>query len=119
MKIEERSIHKTRSAEGQFPESITTEAGIPLIVRPIRPEDKPQLLELLKSLSSQSLYLRFFSPIRNFSESMIHRLTHVDCRFEIVLVALDLFGNMLGKSTICILEDELIAGMEMTRLPGI
>ena len=109
MKIEERSIHKTPFGKERFPESITTEAGIPLIVRPIRPEDKPLLLKLLKSLSSQSVYMRFFSPIRNFSDPMIDRLTHVDCRSEIVLVALDLCGNMLGKSTICILDDELNA----------
>ncbi len=37
---------------------------------------------------------------------MIHRFTHIDCRYEIVLVALDLDENMIGNSTICILDDE-------------
>ena len=50
--------------------------------------------------------MRYFSPIREFSEQMIHRFTHIDCRYEIVLVALDLDENMIGNSTICILDDE-------------
>ena len=96
-----RSVDKWRS-----PELTTTQAGIPIVIRPIRPEDKCRLAKLMNSLSSKSIYLRFFSPIREFSEQMLHRITHIDCRYEIVLIALDLEGNMLGNSTICILDDE-------------
>lgn len=105
MKIEEKYTNKRRTGEGRFPELTTTEEGIPIIVRPIRPDDKPRVTKLLKSLSPLSIHLRFFSSIQDFSDQMIHRLTQVDCRYEIVLVALDLCGNMLGKSTICIMDD--------------
>ena len=44
--------------------------------------------------------------MRDFPDPMIHRLTHIDSRNEIVLVALDLSGNMLGKSTVCVMGDE-------------
>ena len=106
MNIQENNIDRRCNSKGYFPELTTTEAGIPIIIRPIRPEDKSRLANLLNSLSSKSIYLRYFSPIREFSEQMIHRCTHIDCRHEIVLVALDLDENMLGNSMICILDDE-------------
>ncbi len=106
MKIEERYTVKAPTKKGRFPELTTTEEGLPIIVRPIRSEDKPLLIRFLKSLSSQSIYLRFFSHHHHFSGPMIHRLTHIDGRNEIVLIALDLRGDMLGKSTIFVMEDE-------------
>jgi len=105
VKTEERYMHNIGAEKDRFPEATTTEEGIPIIVRPIRPADKPRVAKLINSLSAQSIYLRFFSPIRSFSDEMIYRLTHIDCRNEIVLVALDPSQNMLGKAVICITED--------------
>lgn len=106
MKIEANHTDERSTGKDRFPEVTTTEEGIPIIIRPIGPEDKSRVAKLLRSLSPRSIYLRFFCHMRDFPDPMIHRLTHIDSRNEIVLVALDLSGNMLGKSTVCVMGDE-------------
>lgn len=59
-----------------------------LLVRPIRPEDAPLLRTLYESLSPRSIYMRFFTPLRNFQHSMLVRFTQVDYDREIALVAI-------------------------------
>jgi acetyltransferase len=59
-----------------------------LLVRPIRPEDAPLLRSLYESLSPRSIYMRFFTPLRNFQNSMLVRFTQVDYDREIALVAI-------------------------------
>ena len=59
-----------------------------LLIRPIRPEDAPLLLELFGTLSSQTVYYRFFSTMRQLSPAMIARFTQIDYDREIALVAI-------------------------------
>lgn len=59
-----------------------------LLIRPIRPEDAPLLRTLYESLSPRSIYMRFFTPLRNFQHSMLVRFTQVDYDREIALVAI-------------------------------
>ena len=59
-----------------------------LFIRPIRPEDAPLLIELFDSLSRQSVYFRFFSPLKKLPSSMLARFTQIDYDREIALVAL-------------------------------
>ena len=59
-----------------------------LLIRPIRPEDAPLLLALFDTLSPQSIYYRFFSPMRQLSHTMLARFTQIDYDREIALVAI-------------------------------
>jgi acetyltransferase len=59
-----------------------------LFIRPIRPEDASLLVELFESLSRQSVYFRFFGPLKILSPGMLARFTQIDYDREIALVAL-------------------------------
>ncbi|MBT8368510.1 MAG: hypothetical protein KJP23_27775, partial [Deltaproteobacteria bacterium] len=48
----------------QYEEHTQTSTGIDIFVRPIRPEDAPLLIGLFESLSPQSVYRRFFTPMK-------------------------------------------------------
>jgi RimJ/RimL family protein N-acetyltransferase len=52
--------------------------GTPLLIRPIRPDDKRLLAEGLRALSPESVQRRFLSPKTSFSRSELRYLTEVD-----------------------------------------
>jgi acetyltransferase len=56
-------------------------------LRPVRPEDEPSVIELLQSLDSETVRLRFFAHIRHFSHAMAARMTQIDYDRELALVA--------------------------------
>ncbi len=58
-----------------------------LLIRPIRPEDAPLVVELFNTLSPQSIYFRFFSPLKTLPHHMLARFTQIDYDREIALVA--------------------------------
>jgi acetyltransferase len=72
----------------QYEEHITTNTGVDIFTRPIRPEDAPLLVELFESLSPRSVYLRFFTPMKRLPHSMLARFTQIDYDRHIALVAL-------------------------------
>jgi len=81
-------------------------------IRPIRPSDADLLVDHFYSLSPKSIYLRFFSPVKKLSESMLIKLTQVDYDREIALVALmgkDREKKIVGVCRI-ILESDKILG---------
>jgi len=59
-----------------------------LLIRPIRPEDAPLLVEHFESLSPRSVYNRFFTPLKRLSRDMLVRFTQIDYDREIALVAI-------------------------------
>ncbi len=65
-----------------------SEGGLPCFLRPIRPEDAPLLKELFDSLSPQSVYFRFFAPLKALPHKMLARFTQIDYDREIALIAL-------------------------------
>ncbi|MFH2064349.1 MAG: bifunctional acetate--CoA ligase family protein/GNAT family N-acetyltransferase [Pseudomonadota bacterium] len=74
-----------------------------LLVRPIRPEDAPLLSALFDTLSPQSIYYRFFYPMKKLSPKMLARFTQVDYDREIALVAISESGSeekMLGAGRV-------------------
>src|SRR5680860_710762 len=56
----------------------TLEDGTTLVIRPIRPEDKPLLLDGFNRLSERSRYFRFFTKLPTLSDNQLHYLTEVD-----------------------------------------
>jgi acetyltransferase len=62
--------------------------GMPVFIRPVKPEDAPLLLELFDNLSSKSRYFRFFSHSDTLSKNLLVLLTQIDYDRHIALVAL-------------------------------
>ena len=56
-------------------------------VRALRPDDRAGLLSAVSQSSAQSLYRRFFSPKRNFTEDEVAYFTDVDFVGHVALVA--------------------------------
>ena len=52
--------------------------GATLHLRPIRPEDHDALNELFGRLSEETIHFRFFTPLKELSETWLKRLTTID-----------------------------------------
>jgi len=61
--------------------------GRRVTVRPIREEDGERLQDAIRSLSVQSSYYRFFSPLPELPRKLLQRATHPDAERELQLVA--------------------------------
>jgi acetyltransferase len=81
----------TRLAIEPYPNQHTTSwrltNGTDIIVRAIRPEDEPLIVEHHRSLSEQSIRMRFFSMVKTLSRESLIRLCHLDYAREMALVA--------------------------------
>lgn len=55
-------------------------------LRPITPADTHALHEFHEQQSDESIYLRFFAPVKRLSSRDVHRFTHVDYRSRAALV---------------------------------
>lgn len=66
---------------------IVASDGATLHLRPILPSDADRLLNLQSRLSDQTIYLRFFSPMRSISPAMLDRLVNVDYKDRFALIA--------------------------------
>jgi hypothetical protein len=63
--------------------------GTPVLVRPIRPEDRSIIVEAFRRLSPQSRYTRFLAPIVELSDKELRHLTEIDYVDHMAWVALD------------------------------
>jgi len=72
----------------QYESKDATVDGQQLFIRPIRPSDADLLIDHFYSLSQRSIYLRFFSPLKQLSRENIIKFTQIDYDREIALVAL-------------------------------
>ncbi|HET7399347.1 MAG TPA: GNAT family N-acetyltransferase [Intrasporangium sp.] len=64
-------------------------------VRPITPADGDALRRFHNAQSPESVYLRFFAPLRELSDRDVHRFTHLDYHDRVALVA-TLGGEIIG-----------------------
>lgn len=60
--------------------------GMVAHVRPIRPDDTEAIHQFHAGQSDESIYLRFFAPIKRLSDKDVHRFTHVDYHDRVALV---------------------------------
>jgi RimJ/RimL family protein N-acetyltransferase len=60
--------------------------GAPILIRPIRADDKRMLENGLRHLSEQSVQRRFLTPKSSFSRAELRYLTEVDGRDHVALV---------------------------------
>lgn len=61
--------------------------GTPILIRPIRPDDKRFLSHGLRTMSELSVQRRFLSAKTKFTSSELRYLTEVDMRDHVALVA--------------------------------
>ncbi len=71
----------------QYETTAVTQSGLEIFIRPIKPEDAPLMLDLFHTMSPESIYFRFFKPLKSLSHEMLTRLTQTDYDREIALVA--------------------------------
>ena len=79
--------------------------GTEVLLRPVRPEDEPMLLNLFEGLSEQTMIERFFSPIKDMTHEMLVRFCNIDYDREIAIVAYlkeGESGRIIGISDIII-----------------
>jgi len=73
----------------QYVKPWTTKNEIPVMIRPIRPEDEPLVIQLHQGLSERTVYLRYFQPLKLSQRTSHERLTRIcfiDYDREMVLV---------------------------------
>lgn len=73
---------------GRYQKSIKAKNGDKVRLRPIRPEDEPMELEMVKRLSKQSLYFRFFGYVPRMTHELMTRFTQIDYDREMAIIAL-------------------------------
>lgn len=93
----------------KYPVEIQLKDGTPLIIRPIRPDDKEVILEGFQKLSDKSKFYRFLSPPGRLSEKQLKYLTEIDYKDHMAIGAhsvdpQDMFG--VGVARYIRLENE-------------
>lgn len=71
--------------------------GRALLLRPIRPQDLSRHREFLSRVSSQDLYTRFFTGVRELPESDLAHLTRIDYDREMAFIAVAAAGPEAGE----------------------
>jgi acetyltransferase len=68
----------------------TMKNGAEVVIRPIRPEDEPQMIDFHQRLSDRTVYMRYFQPLKLTQRTAHERLTRIcfiDYDREMALVA--------------------------------
>ena len=74
----------------QYAQTYTLNTGVEVTIRPIRPEDEPLMMSFNRSISPQSIYLRYFHPIsaaQLTSHEQLATMCFIDYDREMTLVA--------------------------------
>jgi acetyltransferase len=89
-KLEDLPLPAIRPYPSRYVENWKSKDGIPMVIRPIRPEDEPAMVKFHETLSDSSVYLRYFH-MENLSIRVAHerlvRKCFIDYDREMALVA--------------------------------
>lgn len=84
---------KTRLAISPYPkeleQSVRLKGNRQILLRPILPEDEPNLKKFINSVTSEDLYARFFSNIGNVNHETLAKLTQIDYDREMAFIAIE------------------------------
>ncbi|HET7101810.1 MAG TPA: bifunctional acetate--CoA ligase family protein/GNAT family N-acetyltransferase, partial [Terriglobia bacterium] len=78
-----------RPYPSQYSYQWTMRDGTPVVIRPIRPEDEPLMVNFHHTLSERSVYMRYFHMLslsRRIEHDRLTRLCHIDYDREMALV---------------------------------
>lgn len=70
----------------ELEQTVTSRDGDEFLIRPIMPEDEPSLHKSFAQLTSEEIYLRFFTPLKTLSHMMAARFTQLDYDRDMALV---------------------------------
>jgi GNAT superfamily N-acetyltransferase len=93
--------------------------GTPVLVRPIRPDDKALLASGFERLSAESRYRRFMAPVTELSDELLARLTEIDYVDHFAWLALraDRPGEGMGVARyVRLVEEPTVAEAAITVL---
>ncbi len=71
----------------QYESYYTLKDGTVTLLRPIRPEDEPLILELFNTFSKETIVYRFFHVIKVTTHEQLVRFTQIDYDREIAIIA--------------------------------
>ncbi|MCB8928378.1 MAG: bifunctional acetate--CoA ligase family protein/GNAT family N-acetyltransferase [Ardenticatenaceae bacterium] len=102
-----------RPYPAQYIKEFTTEEDVPVTIRPIRPEDEPQMVKFHETLSERSVYLRYFRAFQldqRVEHERLTRICFVDYDRDMAIVV-----TTKNKKTD---EEEIIAAGRLTKERG-
>ena len=122
-----------RLAISPYPKQLERVCDLPdgrsFLIRPILPEDEPELKDLIRRMPPEDVRMRFFQPIRELPHEMAARLTQLDYEREMAFVVTEpnslpgkgkIWGAVrcnadpnLEKAEYAILVDRAMTGMGM------
>ena len=79
----------------QWEQDVVLKDGGTLRIRPIAPTDAPALQDLVRSMSTESSYFRFFRVKKELSPEELEEFTHVDYHSRMALIGV-LDGRIVG-----------------------
>ncbi|NJM10545.1 MAG: hypothetical protein HC889_00290 [Synechococcaceae cyanobacterium SM1_2_3] len=83
----------------QFERRYEMPDGRAFLMRPILPEDEPQLQDLVRRIPPEDVRMRFFQPMRELPHEMAARLTQLDYEREMAFIVTTP-DSLPGKGTI-------------------
>ncbi len=90
----------------QLEEWVETQHGIRIFIRPIRHTDGPKLKAFFYTLSPETVYNRFLTPIKEVTDQQVQPFVMIDYENHMAFAALDKEdGNILGVAR-CIKRNE-------------
>jgi len=84
----------------QYQKTVSLAEGVEILLRPIKPTDDDMMLELFNSLSSDTVYLKFFSSLKSITEEQLEKITNIDYKKEMAIVAL--IKESTGERTVAV-----------------
>jgi acetyltransferase len=82
-----------RPYPAELEQTIALKDGRRFLMTPIRPEDEPQLAEMVALSSPQDVRFRFLAPIKEFPHRMAARLSQIDYSREMAFIAREAPGG--------------------------
>ncbi len=75
-----------------YPKELESQERLPdgraFLLRPVRPEDEPMVVEMVDRMDRDDVRMRFFAPLQRLSHDMAARLTQLDYDRQMALMAL-------------------------------
>ncbi|ORU93914.1 MAG: GCN5 family acetyltransferase [Cycloclasticus sp. symbiont of Bathymodiolus heckerae] len=96
-----KTVKKDRLAIHPYPQELEEllhlESGKTYMLRPIRPEDEPELIQNFEQLTKEEIWFRFFHVVKTMEHNMAARFTQIDYDREMALVVTDQYRHVGWK----------------------
>ena len=86
----------SRAARSPPMRGVTLKDGTTAVLRPIRPEDEPELSALYARLSPETAYQRFFTVMARLPPSWAHTFANVDYERRMAIVAVSADNGLIA-----------------------